>query len=140
SIYIDSKPIYNYRINPNSTMHSKITKPKLKKATHSRFIVASWFENMRQKYKDNDVLEQYFAHNRDIFLVRIMNNLQTIGYSKDLGFSKSELQRFLPYLIQIRKRNKFCFHFPRIYGFPKRVRLFITSLFKREKIDIIHQI
>ncbi|MDE6886974.1 MAG: hypothetical protein K2P17_08080, partial [Helicobacteraceae bacterium] len=129
SIYIDSKPIYNYRINPNSTMHSKITISKLNMSIYSWLTIASWFENKRDKCKDK-ILEKHLLYNIKLSIREILRSLQLTGYSKDLNFTKSDLKRFYPYM---KGKYKFCFHFPRIYGFPKRVRLFITSLFKREK-------
>ena len=49
---------------------------------------------------------------------KLMQSLQFIGYKA--GFSKADLKPYLPY---IRGKYRFCYHFPRIYGIPKRIRL-----------------
>ena len=126
SIYISNIPIYNYRISrENSIMNTK-TKEHFYKSAYSHFMLSKRFFEFCEDNND-EMRKKYFMHWGIFYLKETLRHLQRFGYIDEFGFSKSELRVLYPYL---RGKYKFCFHFPRIYGFPKRLRLFIAKLFR----------
>lgn len=117
--YIDSTPIYNYTLKrEGSIMNVK----NYFRSANSYFILASEFDRLSSVHKG------YFSFWSEFYAKEVLRSLQFIGYNKKLDFSKQDLARFL---VHIKGRRRFCYHFPRIYGFPKRLRLFLKSLFVR---------
>ncbi|RDU62100.1 hypothetical protein [Helicobacter sp. MIT 14-3879] len=97
------------------------------KSTYSYFIIAkSFYEYSFNSSKQ--LLKDYFLFWSIFYLKETLRCIQITGYKKELGFSKSDLARFYSLL---KGKYKFCFHFPRIYGFPKKVRIFFSSKFKK---------
>ena len=126
SIYISNIPIYNYRISrENSIMNTK-TKEHFYKSAYSHFMLSKRFFEFCEDNND-EMRKNYFMHWGIFYLKETLRHLQRFGYIDEFGFSKSELRVLYPYL---RGKYKFCFHFHRIYGFPKRLRLFIAKLFR----------
>ena len=122
-IYIDSTPIYNYRIRFGSAMRGN----NYIAYANSHFKIAEIFE--AQMAMQNDEIYKIFYQNSIKRAVKhILEHLQYCGYSNALHFSKKDLERFLPL---IKGKRRFCYHFPKIYGFPKRVRRGIAMLFRK---------
>ncbi|MCX2717778.1 hypothetical protein OQH61_08545 [Helicobacter sp. MIT 21-1697] len=119
TLYISHKQIYNYVFSPNSTMRGQLQRDKWIKITYSYFITLDFFKQALLESSD-DVLREYYHRTCLDIAKRLMRSLQFVGYTQELGFNKQDLAPFLPY---IKGKYRICYHFPRIYGFPKRCRL-----------------
>lgn len=127
NIYISNIPIYNYRINRDGSIMNTKTKESFCKSAYSYFVLSKRFFEF---YKvSDDERKKYFMYWGVFYLKETLRCLQIFGYIDEIGFSKSQLSIFYPYMSG---KYKFCFHFPRIYGFPKRIRLFVTKLFFKQ--------
>lgn len=124
-IIITPTPAYNYRISRDGSIMNTLSKVKIYHSVYSYFTIAKRFF----QYKTNatsQLKKEYFLFCGCFYLKQTLRKLQLTGYAKDLGFSKDDLRAYLPY---IKGKYRFCFHFPRIYGFPKKVRLFIVNTY-----------
>lgn len=122
-IYVDSTPFYNYRLRLGSATRAK----NYINYANSHFRIAEIFEAKMQSQSD-EIYKVFYQNSTKRAVKHILENLQYCGYSNALNFSKADLTRFLPL---IKGKRRFCYHFPRIYGFPKRMRKSIVAFFKR---------
>lgn len=116
AIYIDGMAIYNYRIRENSAVRDE-SKAKIIAKANSMFFCAEYFYEKLQNESDKKMREFYIYNIRQSFK-KIIRFLQKYDYSA-MDFTKQDLAKFLPY---IDFKRKIAFHFPRIYGFPKKLR------------------
>lgn len=127
TLYISHKQIYNYVFYPNSTMRQQLQKDKWIKITYSYYITLRFFK--QSLLESNDDIFKEYCHRACLDMAkRLMKSLQFVGYIQELGFSKQDLAPFLPY---IKGKYRLCYHFPRIYGLPKRLRLTFQALWER---------
>ncbi|WP_366141014.1 glycosyltransferase family A protein [uncultured Helicobacter sp.] len=117
SIYVDNAHVYNYVLSPDSTMRAKPSFQTYAKQTDSLFVLLQTFVVLERQSTDM-IFKDFYHHVCLDRAKKLMQSLQFIGYKA--GFSKADLKPYLPY---IRGKYRFCYHFPRIYGIPKRIRL-----------------
>lgn len=120
SIYIDSTPLYHYRLSPNSITRNK-SLSNLKKHADSYFFITKHFYTLKDSY--NEPYKQYLEKVTKWALVRTLNLLQQLGY-KNTNFTKKEI---LKYAHLLEKRRLPSIYFPRLYGFPKRMKQYFKS-------------
>lgn len=137
SLYIDSSIVYNYRQSATSATKSK----QYANFANSHFAIAMYFNNllnsadssqsMLAQGLSNDLasngaeaLKSFCHYSLKRTIAQLLQNIQLAGYKK-VSFSKSDLAPFLPY---IRGKRLVCYHYPRIYGFPKRVKMWIKGI------------
>ncbi len=130
SLYVDDTCVYNYRLSPNSTMRGRQTRDKKIKIAFSRFKILQYFKILQQEARDKGCMEIASFYESIICgdVNGLIRFLGAVGYIAELGFTKADLKPFLPY---IKGKYRFCYHFPRIYGFPKRLRLTFQALWER---------
>ena len=121
NLYISREPVYNYLLNPLSISNTPMTREKQIQSTYSYFMTLQTFVQFF-KEQENPVMKEYFYRACVDTCKKITKTLQFVGYVKELGFSKKDLLSLLPQF-NIKGKTYFCCLFPRIYGFPKRVRL-----------------
>ncbi|WP_276891884.1 hypothetical protein [Helicobacter japonicus] len=121
NIYISHEQVYNYILVPSSIMNSSVTRDKRIKITYSYFMILQTFLHSF-KEEENSVMKEYYYRACLDNVKKLMQSLQLVGYVKELSFSKKDLLLSLSQL-NIRGKKYFCCLFPRIYGFPKRMRL-----------------
>lgn len=127
SVYIDRTHIYNYRLSPSSIMRAKRDRAAYERQARSYHVILLYFWQLERESGQEEV--RAFCERRLIWHAKeLMRTLEFVGYASNLGFSKQDLEPFLPYL---KGKYRFCYHFPRIYGFPKRCRLALKALFTR---------
>lgn len=124
-IYIDSTPIYNYRIRLNSSSRTK----NYIDYANSHFKVAKFFESKMNTQSDK-IYKIFYQNSTKRAVRHILEYLQYCGYNASLNFSKKDLEPFLPL---IKGKRRFCYHFPRIYGIPKKIRKNFVAFFHRFK-------
>ena len=123
SVYVDSTPIYNYFLSPDSIMRGKMNRNKRKIAIHSYYKIIIFYYDLYSTHLSNPILKKHFLNNATRFYKELLRQLQFSGY-KDASFKKRDIAFFLSHLSF---KYKFCFYFPRIYGFPKKLRIFFTT-------------
>lgn len=127
NIVVSHEHIYNYVLSSHSAMRAKPTRTRYLKQAYSYFMLLRAFVELEESSMDVGISN--FIHHNAIHLAKeCMRHLQFVGYTQDLGFSKSDI---LPYTSYLVGKYRFCYHFPRIYGFPKRLHLAIQALWKR---------
>lgn len=114
AIYIDGRAIYNYRIRENSAVRDE-SKAKIIAKANAMFFVAEYFY---EKLQGDKTLRKFYIFNIRQSIKKIIIFLQKYDCSA-MDFTKQDLAKFLPY---IDLKRKIAFHFPRIYGFPKKIR------------------
>lgn len=122
-IYIDSMPIYNYRVRFGSATRGN----NHIAYANSHFRIAEIFE-AQMAIQSDEIYKIFYQNSTKRAVKHTLEHLQFCGYSNALNFSKKDLARFLPL---IKGKRRFCYYFPKIYGIPKRVRKGIVALFKR---------
>lgn len=129
SLYIDDTYVYNYRLSPNSTMRGKQTREKKIKIAFSHFKILQHFKVLQQQAMEGGCIEFADFYKSIVYsdVKGLLRCLAYIGYDSNLGFTKDDLKPFLPYM---KGKYRFCYHFPRIYGFPKRTRLALKELIR----------
>lgn len=120
SIYIDSTPLYHYRLSCNSVSRDKSQK-NMRKHADSYFFITKHFYTLKDSY--NEPYKQYLEKVVKWALVRTLNLLQQLGY-KNTNFTKKEI---LKYAHLLEKRRLPSIYFPRLYGFPKRMKQYFKS-------------
>ncbi|RAX51710.1 hypothetical protein CCY99_08535 [Helicobacter sp. 16-1353] len=130
-IFITNTPLYNYRINrPNSIMNTHSLTRK-KHSLNSYFLIINRFLDLADLLKcvncksdeicnECDLRKGFLIYSAREFIIYFLKLLQTIGYKNDLEFSKNDIKKLLPYM---ESRRRFCVYFPRIYGFPKMLKM-----------------
>lgn len=121
-IYIDSTPIYNYRVRFGSATRGN----NHIAYANSHFRIAEIFE-VQMTMQSDEIYRIFYQNSTKRAVKHTLEHLQFCGYSNALNFSKKDLARFLPL---IKGKRRVCYYFPRIYGFPKRARKRIAMLFK----------
>ena len=129
SVYVDSTPIYKYFLSPDSIMRGKMNRNKRKIAIHSYYKIIIFYYDLYSTHLSNPILKKHFFNNALRFYKELLRQLQFSGY-RDANFKKSDIAFFLPYLPF---RYKFCFHFPRVYGLPKKLRISLKHFFESFK-------
>lgn len=130
SVYVDSTPIYNYFLSPDSIMRGKMDKNKRKLAIESYRQIVIFYYDLYSKHLNNQFLRKHFFNNALRFYKELLRQLQFSGY-KNASLKKQDIAFFLPHLPF---KYRFCFYFPRVYGLPKKLRIsfkhFLESLKK----------
>ncbi len=121
NIYISHEQVYNYTLVPSSIMNSFVTRDKRIKITYSYFMILQTFLHSFRE-EENPVMKEYYYRACLDNVKKLMQSLQLVGYVEELGFNKKDLLLSLSQL-NIKGKRYFCCLFPRIYGFPKRIRL-----------------
>ena len=124
SIYVDNAHVYNYVLSPDSIMRATPSPNARMRQANSYFTLLQMFVAYKEQ-SDDEIFKSHYHNTCIIIVKKLMRSLQFIGYKA--GFSKADLKPYLPY---IRGKYRFCYHFPRIYGIPKRIRLFITHFLR----------
>lgn len=114
AIYIDGMAIYNYRIRENSAVRDE-SKVKIIAKANAMFFVAEYFY---KKLQGDKTLRKFYIFNIRQSIKKIIVFLQKYDCSA-MDFNRQDLAKFLPY---IDLKRKIAFHFPRIYGFPKKIQ------------------
>ncbi len=117
SIYVDNAHVYNYVLSPDSIMRATPSPNARMRQANSYFTLLQMFVAYKEQ-SDDEIFKSHYHNTCIIIVKKLMRSLQFIGYK--VGFSKADLKPYLPY---IRGKYRFCYHFPRIYGIPKRIRL-----------------
>lgn len=130
SLYVDDTCVYNYRLSPNSIMRGRQTRDKKIKIAFSRFKILQYFKILQQEARDKGSIEITSFYESIICsnVNGLIRFLGVVGYVSELGFTKADLKPFLPC---IKGKYRFCYHFPIIYAFPKRLRLTFQALWER---------
>ena len=128
TIYINSKPFYNYRIGIPSITNQPISFAYIKKKITSYYTIIQHYNNLLTCY-DSPIIQNHIKEQISVFLMLIMEWIKIFGYSKDLGISKENL---LPYAHFLSIKRRFSIYFPRLYGFPKRMKRYLKSKFTRK--------
>ncbi len=127
-LYIDSMPFYYYRINrPNSIMNIAKLNKNLISTANNYYLNAKHFDSLCKK-SNSDLIKIYYQRGARYFTLECLKCLQYIGYSSDIKFNKNDLGELLEY---IKGKRKFCYYFPRIYGFPKKISKWIILHIKK---------
>lgn len=127
SIYIDEAHFYNYVLTPNSIMRAHKDAQRYIKEAYSYFFTLEFFRKMRQSSDDEAICgycERMLVH----FTKELLRALQFVGYRAEVGFTQRDLDAYVPYM---RGKYYFCYKYPRIYGYPKRIRLWCENVFAR---------
>ncbi|WP_300451162.1 glycosyltransferase [uncultured Helicobacter sp.] len=117
SIYVDNAHVYNYVLSPDSIMRATPSPNARMRQANSYFTLLQMFVAYKEQ-SDDEIFKSHYHNTCIIIVKKLMRSLQFIGYKA--GFSKADLKPYLPY---IRGKYRFCYHFPRIYGILKRIRL-----------------
>lgn len=125
SIYIDSTPLYHYRLSPNSITRNK-SLSNLKKHADSYFFITKHFYTLKDSY--NEPYKQYLEKVTKWSLMESLQLLKRFGY-KNVSFTKNDLKQYRHLL---EKRRLLVIYFPRFYGFPKRMKQYLKSKFTRK--------
>lgn len=123
TIYINSKPFYNYRIGILSITNQPKTLTYIKKKITSYYTIIQHYNTILLTY-DSPIIQNHIKAQISIFLMFLMEQIKIFGYSKDLGISKEDL---LPYAHFMSIKRRFSIYFPRLYGFPKRMKQYFKS-------------
>lgn len=129
-IYISDETYYNYVLSPDSIMRGGFTRAKRIKQVFSYFRILCYFSTLHDA-EENLELKEFYRQNCAFCAKEVMQNLECIGYAKDLGFSKQDIAPMRRYMSS--KHKNFCYNFPRIYGFPKKVRLWFMRYFSAKQ-------
>lgn len=129
-IYISDKPYYNYVLSPDSTIRGRFTRAKRIKQVYSYFMTLCYFSALHDT-EENLEFKEFYRQNCAFYAKDMMKSLGFIGYAKDLGFSKQDIAPMRKYMSS--KHKNFCYHFPRIYGFPKKLRLWFMRYFSAKQ-------
>ena len=129
-IYISDKPYYNYVLSPDSTIRGRFTRAKRIKQVYSYFMTLCYFSALHDT-EENPEFKEFYRQNCAFYAKDMMKSLGFIGYAKDLGFSKQDIAPMRKYMSS--KHKNFCYHFPRIYGFPKKLRLWFMRYFSAKQ-------
>ena len=107
-IYVDSTPIYIYRLREGSLVRSKDGTNK----ANSHFRIASIFYEKLQNESDKDY-KRFYAYNLK------QATKQTLSFHceyKNLAFKREDLAKFMPF-VSLKYRLRF--YFPKIFGYLK---------------------
>lgn len=120
SIYIDSTPLYHYRLSCNSVSRDKSQK-NMRKHADSYFFITKHFYTLKDSY--NEPYKQYLEKVTKWSLMESLQLLKRFGY-KNVSFTKNDLKQYRHLL---EKRRLLVIYFPRLYGFPKRMKQYFKS-------------
>lgn len=107
-IYVDSMPIYIYRLREGSLVRSKDDTNK----ANSHFRIANIFYEKFQKQSDESY-KRFYAYNLK------QATKQTLSFHceyKNLAFKREDLAKFIPF-VSLKYRLRF--YFPKIFGYLK---------------------
>lgn len=130
TIYINSKPYYNYTFNDNSITKQQVSLSYIKKKIYSYYTIIKYYDEILICY-DSPIIQNHIKSQITLLLQFLIQFLQIIGYSKDLKISKANL---LPYAHFLNRRKRFCLYFPYVYGLPKKIKQYLKSKFQTRKI------
>lgn len=122
AIYINSRPYFNYYLRENSITRETLTPQKLKFKIHSYYIILKFYDKSL-KETENPIYQDYLKDQLLIFLRLILEFVGKYGYPKT-GLQKKDL---LPYSNYLGVKRKLSLYFPRLYGFPKRMKQYFKS-------------
>ncbi|WP_394989606.1 glycosyltransferase [uncultured Helicobacter sp.] len=127
--YIADTPIYHYRVSRQGSIMNTKTKVRFCDGVYSYFILTKRFYELSHDAQ-HEIQRNYLWYWASFFLKETLRGLQKYGYTKELRFNKSDLKTFYPFMD---KKYRFCYHFPRIYGFPKKLRLWFMRYFSAKQ-------
>lgn len=107
-IYVDSTPLYIYRLREGSLVRSKDERNK----ANSHFRIANIFYEKLQKQSDESY-KRFYTYNLK------QATKQTLSFHceyKNLAFKREDLAKFMPF-VSLKYRLRF--YFPRIFGYLK---------------------
>ena len=119
--------VYCYRVQRQDSIMTTKSRAKSLHSAFSHFMIAKRFCEYSLQAQDEQI-RGYLLHWGAFYIKETLREIQPFGYIAELGFTKADLKPFLPY---IKGKYRFCYHFPRIYGFPKRLRLAFQALWER---------
>lgn len=125
--YITSEAIYHYRTCREDSIMNTKSRQKTLKATFSYFKLASIFLSHSLNAQD-DVFKTYFRHWAIFYAKETLRKVQFLSYIDDIGFTKQDLK---PFVQLLPLKYRFCYRFPLVYGFPKRVRLLLEQFIRK---------
>lgn len=122
-----NEAVYHYRVKRQDSIMTTQSRTKSLHSAFSHFMLTKRFCEYSLQTQDEQI-RAYLLYWSVFYIKGTLREIQVFGYIAELGFTKADLKPFLPY---IKGKYRFCYHFPRIYGFPKRLRLAIQALWKR---------